>query len=553
MRYWFHVLAVFLFLLDPLQARIIEEPFSKFMGPCGYSVQGLQSTSLGSVFQKDLPQLEANKGFLLYEINTREWMYELREKYGSRVQTLADIPQLEFSRLRSKGVDMVWLQGIWQTGEYGVKLDRQDPRSRENFLRVLPDCTDEDIIGSPYAVVEYSVNRELGGDAALEAVREKLKRAGLKLMLDFVPNHMAVDCIWSNDPQRKEFFILAPPEERSNPSPEMYLADGRAYGRDPYSGAWKDSAQLNYWNQSLRRAMFDNFMKVADMCDGIRVDMAMLILNKVIEKTWGDILRKNGYQPPQKEFWEEAIREMRSKYPNIVLMAEVYWGLDQQLQDLGFDATYDKTLYDLIHSNHLDHVREYIGSKSEQFLAHSSHFIENHDEPRAARYFGSHAAISAAAISFTLPGIRFQFHGEWEGKKNQLDIHLRRSAWEPEDRGTLLFYEKLNRIISHPIFHQGNWSYVSIEKNSQPEAWRLMSWKWSWTEVSDHSKQVYRLIVINHSDERGGACIPFDEISEKDKVVLMELFSGESYERSRHEKNTICFYVEPWSLQIFSY
>ncbi|EME27564.1 hypothetical protein Gasu2_39900 [Galdieria sulphuraria] len=542
-----------LLVANLVYGRRVEESLLNYIGP--QKPPAGQVDTMQLLVNRDLPQYSNSKGFILYEISSRAWLYELKEKYGTRINSLADVPLSEFYELKAGGVDMVWMQGIWKIGNYGVQLDRKDPKSRENFLEKLPDCTDADIIGSPYAVVEYSVNDELGGDRGLKALREKLKAADLKLMLDFVPNHMAVDCVWSNDLSKREFFILAPLEERANPSPDLYLPDGRAYGRDPYSGAWKDSAQLNYWNQSLRQAMMDNLMKVASMCDGIRVDMAMLILNDVIEKTWGDILRRNHYSRPEKEFWQEAIQKLRSTYPNTILMAEVYWNLDQQLQDLGFDATYDKTLYDIIYSNNLDSIRSYLSSKSEQFLAHSAHFVENHDEPRAAKYFGSRAiANSAASISFTLPGIRFQFHGEWQGKKNQLDIHLRRAAWEPEDPETLAFYYKLNQILSHDIFHQGNWSFINIEKEQQPEAWRLMAWKWRWIDTSDNNKVVYRLVVINHSDGNGVGCIPFDEaVSEMDSIELVELFTGSSYPKSRQSDNKICFVVEPWSLQIFAY
>jgi hypothetical protein len=542
-----------LILVNFVYGRNLEESNPlRYIGPLK---QTTQSDWMQFVVNRDLPQQVNSKGFTLYEISSRAWLYELKEKYGTRINSLADVPLSEFYELRASGVDMVWMQGIWKVGEYGVQLDRKDPKSRENFLEKLPDCTDADIIGSPYAVVEYSVNPELGGDSGLEALREKLKAADLKLMLDFVPNHMAVDCVWSNDPTKREYFILAPPDERENPSPDVYLPDGRAYGRDPYSGAWKDSAQLNYWNQSLRHAMTENLMKVASMCDGIRVDMAMLILNDVIEKTWGEVLRKNHYKRPAKEFWEEAIAKLRSKYPNTILMAEVYWNLDQQLQDLGFDATYDKTLYDLIHANNLDNIRSYLRSKTEQFLAHSAHFVENHDEPRAAKYFGSRAvANSAASISFTLPGIRFQFHGEWQGKKNPLDIHLRRAAWEPEDAETLEFYRKLNQILSHDIFHQGNWSYIDIEADGLPDAWRLMAWKWRWIDTSYNNKVIYRLVVINHSDKEGSGCVPFDQIAEEvDDIQLVELFTGSSFPKSRQNDNEICFVVGPWSSQIFAY
>lgn len=125
------------------------------------------------------------------------------------------------------------------------------------------------------------------------------------------------------------------------------------------------------------------------------------------------MLSANGWTTPDTEFWEVAIKEMREEFPETILMAEVYWGLDEELIRQGFNSTYDKAVYDIAQSKHLDNLRGYIWSKTEAFMAHSTHFVENHDEPRAVTEFGGKMqANCTAAILFTLPGIRLQFHGQ---------------------------------------------------------------------------------------------------------------------------------------------
>jgi glycosidase len=67
----------------------------------------------------------------------------------------------------------------------------------------LPDLHDEDIAGSGFAIAEYTVHAALGGDAALARLRERLRQRGLKLLVDFVPNHMALDHPWvTQHPER---------------------------------------------------------------------------------------------------------------------------------------------------------------------------------------------------------------------------------------------------------------------------------------------------------------------------------------------------------------
>ena len=132
----------------------------------------------------------------LFQINTRVWLTALSDGLG-RSATLDDIPGDELDRLARTGFDWIWMLSVWQTGPAGQQVSRSNPEWRKEFEETLPDLREQDIAGSGFAITGYSVPPELGGDAALARLRDRLRTRGLKLMLDFVPNHTALDHPWA--------------------------------------------------------------------------------------------------------------------------------------------------------------------------------------------------------------------------------------------------------------------------------------------------------------------------------------------------------------------
>ena len=134
----------------------------------------------------------------LYQINTRVWLTDLSRSLG-RNATLDDIPDAELDRVARMGFDWVWLLSVWQTGPVAQRISRANPEWRHEFQETLPDLRDDDIGGSGFAITGYTVAEALGGDEALARIRERLRRRGMRLMLDFVPNHTAPDHPWVTD------------------------------------------------------------------------------------------------------------------------------------------------------------------------------------------------------------------------------------------------------------------------------------------------------------------------------------------------------------------
>ena len=235
-----------------------------------------------------------------------------------------------------------------------------------------------------------------------------------------------------------------------------------AYGRDPYFAGWPDTLQLDYGNPATQEAMIGELLRIAGQCDGVRCDMAMLVLPEVFERTWG---RR---APP---FWPEATGRVRERVPGFCFMAEVYWDLEWTLQQQGFDYAYDKRLYDRLREGHARPVREHFhaGLDYQDKLAR---FLENHDEPRAAATFPPGMHEAAAVITFLSPGLRFFHQGQFEGRKKRISPHLVRAPQEPVDASAAAVLRRpAGRAPRSPVVRDGQWQLLEC----------VPAWEGNWT------------------------------------------------------------------------
>jgi hypothetical protein len=480
----------------------------------------------------------------LFQINARVWLERLSRDAGRKI-TLADIDDATLDGFAEKGFDWIWLLSVWQIGAAGRAVSRGNPQWRAEFETVLPDLHEEDICGSGFAITGYTVSDALGGDRALTQFRNNLAKRGIKLMLDFVPNHTAPDHPWVRT--HPEYYVEGS-EEALARAPENYLrvATDRgvkilAYGRDPNFPGWPDTLQLNYANAELQAVRIGELTAIAGKCDGVRCDMAMLLLPEIFERTWGML---------PEPFWPKATAAVRAKYPNFTFMAEVYWELEWTLQQQSFDYCYDKRLDDRLRERHVRPIRDHLvaGLDYQDKLAR---FLENHDEPRAALEFPWPQHQAAAIITFLSPGLRFFHDGQFEGAQIRVPTHLCRGPIEPKNPQIAAFYTKLLQALRQTgAFRDGSWS--------QPQpvpAWsgnwtheNFIAYAWAGAEGSRH------LVVVNYAGNQGQCRLPlpFPEFRGK-QIHLTDLMRTEAYDRDGSELLGPGLYVDhaPWHFNVF--
>jgi glycosidase len=466
----------------------------------------------------------------LYQINTRVYLTELERVLG-RPATLDDVPDEMLDQVAALGFDWVWFLGVWQTGPMGRQVSLNQPQWREEYRRELPDFKDADVSGSPFAIQQYIVDRTLGGDTALARLRQRLSQRGLRLLLDFVPNHTAPDHPWVKT--HPEYYIRGNDEDLRR-EPQNYIrVEGRdgpivlAHGRDPYFPGWPDTLQLNYRHPGLRSAMIGELLAIAERCDGIRCDMAMLMLPDVFIRTWGDRSRPAGAAPVDESFWAWAIPQLRAKHPAFLWLAEVYWDLEWVLQQQGFDYTYDKRLYDRLRARDTSAVRGHLQADP-AFRDHSARFLENHDEPRAAGVFPQDVHQAAAIITFLVPGLRFFHEGQLEGRKVHVSMHLKRRPEERLNVALADFYHRLLGCLRRTETRQGRWQLLEARPawDGNPTWLNFIAFTWEGA-AGDRL-----LIAVNYGATQGQARVPvpFRDLQGR-QVVLRDLMSPANYER----------------------
>jgi hypothetical protein len=494
--------------------------------------------SQNSTGMKKLPKYPS-----LYQINTRVWLTELSRNLG-RKATLDDIPDVELDRLAGMGFDWIWFLSVWCTGENGQRISRENREWQVDFEGTLPDLREEDIAGSGFAIAEYKVHPDLGGNAALKRLRTRLRKRGLKLMLDFVPNHMGPDHPWIDD--HPEYFISGT-EHDLEEYPQNFTRVRRrkgdlilAYGRDPYFAGWPDTLQLDYSNPATIEAMTNELLRISGQCDGVRCDMAMLILPEVFERTWGRRARS---------FWSQAIKAVREKVPGFCFMAEVYWDMEWTMQQLGFDYAYDKRLYDRLLEGHASNVREhfYAGLDYQDKLAR---FLENHDEPRAASTFELKKHEAAAVITFLSPGLRFFHQGQFEGRKKRISPHLVRAPQENSEPALQDFYTKLLTVINMSLFRDGHWHLLECKPAWEGnDTWNsFLAFAWEGLEGQ------LALVAVNYAPyiSQCFVTLPFPELSGQ-SARFRDQMSSAVYVRNGSEllAKGIFLNLPPWSYHIF--
>jgi hypothetical protein len=230
-------------------------------------------------------------------------------------------------------------------------------------------------------------------------------------------------------------------------------------------------------------------------------------------------------------------------------LAEVYWDREWALQEQGFDATYDKRLYDRLHGGDALGVRGHL-SGALDFQSRSARFLENHDEDRAAAVFppGKHEA--AALVTYLTPGLRFFHDGQFQGRRLRTSIHLARRAAEAPDAAVAAFYQRLLVCLKRPEVRGGRWRLLSCRQawDGNPTWDRFIAFAWD----DDAGRRL--LICVNYGPTQGQCYVelPADEWRGA-KWTLRDLMGDANYQRDGDDLAAHGLYLDmpAWKGQVF--
>jgi len=482
---------------------------------------------------------------LLYEINTRCLLADLSRQL-SRPATLHDISDTEITRWQSLGFSHVWLMGVWPNGERVRQHGLQQPALLKRYHELLPDWSPADVGGSTYGISAYEPDEKIGGRQALIAFRERLQAQGLRLILDFIPNHFGLDHPWVTE--RPDLLIHS---RRKLPGCLPTQHNGKrlwiAHGKDPYFDPWSDTAQIDYRNPAARHEMIKELVKVSSLCDGVRCDMAMLVLNDIFAETWKQM--PSSEPPSEKEFWTDAIQRVRQQHPDFIFLAEAYWGREPQLQHLGFDYTYDKPFLD--HLAHQEPARlQHHFHRAHADLLKEISFLDNHDEPRIASRLDKPAQRAAALLWLAQPGMKLIYEGQMEGWRAQLPVQLWRRPSEPTDIDLQDYYQQILQLRQTTAVFGGRcrihkslpaWSGNPSHQNLFVITWQSLPGK-------------FEVIVVNYAPHRGQCRVRLEpETVGAAKWTLQDRLGNEIHQRTREDLLGDGLYLDlaAWGAQWF--
>jgi hypothetical protein len=474
---------------------------------------------------------------VVYEIDTWPWLHDIGHS-----TTLGEVPAEVWDDTIPPGTDAVWLMGVWERSPAGVAIALDNEELQRGFREALPDLAPADIVGSPYCVRRYVVDERLGGPSGLAAARAALRARGVRLILDYVPNHVAPDHPAVTG--HPSWFIQGSADDLAREPAAWFAAGDRviAHGRDPYFPPWPDVAQLNAFDPGLRAAAVDALAGIASQCDGIRCDMAMLFTNEVFARTWG----AHAGPVPSVEFWPAVISALRGTHPEVVLIAEAYWDMEWTLQQQGFDFCYDKRLYDRLAHENAEAVRKHL-TAGRSYQDRLLRFIENHDEPRSRTAFPGGRDRAAAVTVATLPGATMWHDGQFEGFRQHLPVFLGRRPAEPASDDLRAFYRRLLAVVAG--MRRGEWTLV--ESRGWPDNAthdNVLAWAW-------HDGTPHHVTVVNLSDRPAQARIvlPWPSLGGQ-SWRLLDLLSGRTFDRSGDEMAKEGLYVDlpAWGSHLFA-
>jgi glycosidase len=405
---------------------------------------------------------------ILMAKNSLVWLNQLSRDYKREITTLNQIPDEELETLARRGINCLWLIGIWDRSNASKEIKKR--------------CGNPDAVSSAYSLFSYDIAHELGGWDALSDLRNRCKARGIRLASDMVPNHTGIDSEWTRS--RPDWFIQTdrPPfptytynsENLSqDPGIGIYLEDhyydksdaavtfkrvnfhtGETryiyHGNDGTTMPWNDTAQLDFLQQEVREAVIGQILHVARNFPVIRFDAAMTLAKKHIQRLWypepgcgGDIASRSNFALSRDdfekavggEFWKDVVARVANEAPDTLLLAEAFWMMEGYfVRNLGMHRVYNSAFMNMIKNEENGKYRETIKATlnyDRKILKRFVNFMNNPDEETAAVQFGTGDKYFGVLIMMiTMPGLPMIGHGQFEGYREKYGMEFKKPLWD---------------------------------------------------------------------------------------------------------------------------
>ncbi|HUX43150.1 MAG TPA: alpha-amylase family glycosyl hydrolase [Terracidiphilus sp.] len=421
--------------------------------------------------------------------STYVWLAQLSKQYGRRISRLDEIPNEELESLARRGLNSLWLIGVWE-------------RSRASkTIKLL--CGNSDAVASAYSLFDYRIADDLGGESAYINLRDRAYQYGLRLASDMVPNHMGIDSPWVVE--HPEWFIArneSPYPAYNFNGPDL-SGDGRVeikiedhyfeqsdaavvfrrrdkssgetryiyHGNDGTSFPWNDTAQLDYLNPAVREQVIQTILHVARLFPVIRFDAAMTLAKRHFHRLWfpgpgssGAIPSRAEYSMSQAEFnrdmpfefWREVVDRVAAEVPGTLLLAEAFWLMEGYfVRTLGMHRVYNSAFMNMMRDEENAKYRSVIKNTLEfdpDIMKRYVNFMSNPDERTAIDQFGKgDKCFGVAVLMATLPGLPMFGHGQVEGFTEKYGMEYQRPRYDETPDSWLV--ERHEREIA-PLLHR---------------------------------------------------------------------------------------------------
>jgi len=445
---------------------LAEENQLRIPGPG--PAEGVDFSLLEEDFARYSPDSSWMPSVVLLAKNALVWLYQLSRKYERPISNLAEIPDEELDFLAECGFTGLWLIGLWERSKASREIKKR--------------CGNPEAEASAYSLFSYEISHRLGGNSALQNLKERCLYRGIRLASDMVPNHTGIDSEWmrhhpewfiqrsdspypqysykgenlSNDPE-VDLFLEDHYYDRTDCAVTFKRVDKRSgnisyiyHGNDGTSMPWNDTAQIDFLNPHAREAVIGQILNVARDFPIIRFDAAMVLARKHIRRLWyprpGEggaipsrsefaLSEKDFHEALPEEFWREVVQRVSEECPDTLLLAEAFWMMEGYfVRNLGMHRVYNSAFMNMVKNEKNDEFRREIKKTLDydpEILKRFVNFMSNPDEDTADAQFGRHDKyFGVLALMLTLPGLPMIGHGQLEGYREKYGMEYSRAYYD---------------------------------------------------------------------------------------------------------------------------